>query len=345
MLPHVLRLTWSAQSSHGPARNYIGTSVMFIKRTIITITAAFATATLAHAQSYPAKVVKMVTPFAPGGLGDLLPREIATGLTQLLGQQVIVENRPGANTIIAMQATAKSPPDGYTLVFTSQASLVINVSAYKNLPYDPVKDFAPVALCFTTPLYLMVNPALPAGSVEELIALARSRPGKLTFASGGSGSTNHLAGELFKSLARVDMQHVPYKSAGPALVDIMAGHVDLMFGAAGLPEAQAGKVRVLAVTSVRRTAAAPQLPTVQEAGVPGYEASLWFGILAPAETPAAIVNRLSRDINTVLSRPAMRQRFSTGDITPSTPEEFGDLIKREIPKWREILTIAKIDPQ
>jgi tripartite-type tricarboxylate transporter receptor subunit TctC len=318
---------------------------MFIKRTIITIAAAIATVTLAHAQSYPAKVVRMVTPFAPGGLGDLLPREIATGLTQLLGRQVIVENRPGANTIIAMQAMAKSLPDGYTLVFTSAASLAINVSAYKSLPYDPIKDFAPVALCFTTPLYLVVRPTLPARSVGELIALAKSHPGGLTFASGGRGSTNHLAGELFKSLAGVDMQHVPYKSATPAMVDIMAGHVDLMFGGAGLSEAQAGKVRVLAVTSARRTAAAPELPTVQEAGLPGYEATLWFGILAPAKTSPAIVNRLSRDINNVLGQPAMRQRFSTGDITPSTPEEFADLIKREISKWRKVFQSAKIEPE
>ncbi|PYL81176.1 MAG: LacI family transcriptional regulator [Verrucomicrobia bacterium] len=329
----------------GQRETYIGRSVMFIERTIITIATAIATVTLAHGQSYPTKVVKIVSPFAAGGMGDLVPREIATGLAQLLGQQVIVENRPGANTIIAMQAVAKSPPDGYTLVFTSAGSLAINVSAYKSLPYDPIKDFAPVALCFTTPLYLMVNPALPAGSVEELIALAKSRPGGLTFASGGSGSVNHLAGELFKSLARVDMQHVAYKSAGPAMLDIMAGRVDLMFGAAGLSEAQAGKVRVLAVTGARRTAAAPQLPTVQEAGLPGYEATLWFGILAPAKTPVAIVNRLSRDINNVLGQPAMRPRFSSGDITPSTPEEFADLIKREIPKWRKVFESAKIDPE
>ena len=329
----------------GQRETYIGRSVMFIERTIITIATAIATVTLAHGQSYPTKVVKIVSPFAAGGMGDLVPREIATGLARLLGQQVIVENRPGANTIIAMQAVAKSPPDGYTLVFTSAGSLAINVSAYKSLPYDPIKDFAPVALCFTTPLYLMVNPALPAGSVEELIALAKSRPGGLTFASGGSGSVNHLAGELFKSLARVDMQHVAYKSAGPAMLDIMAGRVDLMFGAAGLSEAQAGKVRVLAVTGARRTAAAPQLPTVQEAGLPGYEATLWFGILAPAKTPVAIVNRLSRDINNVLGQPAMRPRFSSGDITPSTPEEFADLIKREIPKWRKVFESAKIDPE
>jgi tripartite-type tricarboxylate transporter receptor subunit TctC len=289
--------------------------------------------------------VKIVSPFVAGGLGDLLPRAIAADLGRLLGQQVIVENRPGASTIIAMQAVAKSPPDGYTLIFTSVTSLALNVSAYKSLPYDPIKDFAPVALCFTTPLYLVVHPSLSATTVQELIALAKSRPGRLTFASGGTGSSNHLAGELFKSLARVDMQHVPYKSAGPAMMDVMAGHVDLMFGAAGLAEAQAGKVRVLAATGARRSVAAPELPTVQEAGVPGYDATIWFGILTPAKTPAAIVNRLSQDINNVLDQTAMRQRFGTGDITPSTPEEFADLIEREIPKWRKVFQSAKIEPE
>ncbi|TMC67397.1 MAG: tripartite tricarboxylate transporter substrate binding protein, partial [Chloroflexi bacterium] len=203
------------------------------RRWTFTIAAAIAAAALAHAQSYPARVVKIVSPFVPGGPGDLLPRAVAAGLSPLLGQPVIVENRPGAATIIAMQAVAKSPPDGYTLIFTSVSSF-INLSAYKSLPYDPVGDFAPIALCFTTPLYLVVHPSLPANSVAELIALAKSRPGKLTFASGGTGTTAHLAGELFKSLAGVDMRHVPYKSAGPAMMDVMAAHVDLMFGSAGL---------------------------------------------------------------------------------------------------------------
>ncbi|TMH76140.1 MAG: tripartite tricarboxylate transporter substrate binding protein, partial [Betaproteobacteria bacterium] len=195
------------------------------------------------------------------------------------------------------------------------------------------------------PLYLAVHPSLPANSVVELIALAKSRPGKLSFASGGSGTTAHLAGELFKSLSGVDIQHVPYKSAGPAMMDVMAGHVDLMFGAAGLSEARAGKVRVLAVTGARRSSAAPELPTVQEAGLPGYESTLWFGVLAPARTPAAIVARLSGDIGKVLAQAELRERFNTVDVTPSTPEEFADLIQREIRKWRKVLEAAKIQPE
>src|SRR6267378_4369665 len=318
---------------------------MIVKRSIVAIAAAIAAVTLAHAQSYPAKVVKIVSPFAPGGPGDLLPRAIAAGLSPMLGQPVIVENRPGAASIIAMQAVAKSPPDGYTLIFTSVTSLAINVSAYKNLPYDPVKDFAPIALCFTTPLYLVVHPAVPAKTVGELIALAKSRPGKLTFGSGGNGNSNHLAGELFKALANVDMRHIPYKSMQPAMTDVIAGHIDMVFGSGGLNEARAGRVRVLAVTSARRSAAAPELPTVQEAGLPGYESTLWFGILAPAHTPAAIVRRLSDDIGKVLGGPDIRERFSTVDVTPSTPEEFAAFIRREIPKWRKVFEAANIQPE
>ena len=304
--------------------------------------ALISVAALSHAQSYPVKPVRIISPYAPGGLGDLLPRAIATGLTELLGQPVIVDNRPGASMVIGTQAAAKSPADGYTLVFGSVTSLAINVSANRSLPYDPVKDFAPISLCFTTPLYLVVHPSLPVHSVRELIAFARARPGQLAFASGGGGSSNHLAGELFKSLARVDLLHVPYKSAGPAMTDVMAGNVSLMFGAAGLAEAQSGRVRVLAVTSNRRTAAAPKLPTVSESGVPGYEATIWFGMLAPAGTAGAIVARLAQDIHRVLAQPQMRERFSSGDITPSTPEEFTALIQREIPKWRKVFAAAKI---
>ena len=296
----------------------------------------------AHAQSYPAKPVRIISPYPPGGLGDLLPRAVAAGLTELLGQQVIVENRPGASQIIGMQAAAKSPSDGYTLVFGSVTSLAINPSAQKNLPYDPVKDFAPVSLCVTTPLYLVIHPTVPANSVKELIAIARARPGRLTFGSGGNGSSNHLAAELFKSLARVELLHVPYKGAGPAMVDVMAGHIDLMFGAAGLTESKAGKVRVLGVTSAKRSAAAPSVPTLAESGVPGYEATIWFGLLAPAGTPPAIVMRLSNDINKVLSQPKMREQFNTVDITPTSPEGFASLIKREIPKWRSVIERAKI---
>jgi tripartite-type tricarboxylate transporter receptor subunit TctC len=311
-------------------------------RSLIALLAFIAAGTLVHAQSYPSKPVRIISPYPPGGLGDTIPRAIASSLTETLGHQVIVENRPGASQIIGMQAAAKSAPDGYTLVFGSVTSLAINPSAHKALPYDPVKDFAPVALCVTTPLYLVVHPSVPARTVKELVALARARPGKLTYGSGGNGSSNHLAAELFKSSTGVDLLHVPYKGAGPAMVDVMGGHVDLMFGAAGLAEAKAGKVRVLGVTSARRAQAAPNVPTIAESGVPGYEATIWFGLLAPAGTPTALVTRLSQDINKVLSQPRLREQFSTTDITPSTPEAFAAHITREIPKWRKVVTAARL---
>ena len=295
-----------------------------------------------HAQTWPQKPVRIISPYPPGGLGDLLPRAVGAGLTELLGQQVIVENRPGASQIIGMQAAARSPADGHTLVFGSVTSLAINPTAHRNLPYDPLKDFAPVALCVTTPLYLVMHPSVPVKSVKDLVAIARAQPGKLTYASGGNGSSNHLAGELFKSLAKVDLLHVPYKGAGPAMVDVMAGHVDLMFGAAGLAESKAGKVRLLGVSGAKRSSVAPEVPTIAESGVPGYEATIWFGILAPAGTPTTIVNRLSADINKVLAQPRLREQFNTLEITPTTPEGFAALIKREIPKWRKVIEGAKI---
>jgi tripartite-type tricarboxylate transporter receptor subunit TctC len=319
-----------------------------MKTTALLLCAAFAasahaqTTTTGSGQTYPTKPIRIISPYSPGGLGDLLPRAVGVGLTESLGQQVIVDNRPGASQIIGMQAAAKSPPDGYTLVFGSVTSLAINPSMHKALPYDAVKDFAPVALCVTTPLYLAVHPSLPARNVKELIALARARPGTLSYGSGGTGSSNHLAGELFKSLAKVDLLHVPYKGAGPAMIDVMAGHIAMMFGAAGLAEAQAGKVRVLAVTSAKRSSAAPGIPTVAESGVPGYEATIWFGLLAPAGTPQPLVTRLSQEIGKALAHPRMREQFPTVDITPSTPAAFAALIAREIPKWKKVIDGARI---
>ncbi len=296
----------------------------------------------AQAQNYPVKPIRIISPYTAGGLGDLVPRAIGAGLTEALGQQVLVENRPGASQAIGMQLVAKSPADGYTLVYGSVTSLAINPAVTKDLPYDPIKDFAPLSLCVTTPLFLVVHPSVPAKNVKELVALAKRQPGKLTFASGGNGSSNHLAGELLKLLAGVDLLHVPYKGAGPAMIDVMAGHVDMMLGAAGLAEARAGRVKVLGVTSAKRAAAAPDLPTLAESGVPGYESTIWFGLLAPAGTPRPIVDRLSQEIGKVLGQKAIRERFSTVEMTPTTPEGFAAHIQREIPKWRKVVTEAKI---
>jgi tripartite-type tricarboxylate transporter receptor subunit TctC len=292
--------------------------------------------------AFPVKPLRIISPYSPGGLGDSFPRAVAAGLAEVLGQPVIVENRPGASQVIGMQVAAKAPADGYTMVFGSVTSLAINPAVNRELPYDPVKDFAPLSLCVTTPLYLVVHPSVPATTVKDLVALARRQPGRLTFASGGNGSSNHLAGELLKLLAGIDMIHVPYKGAGPAMADVMGGHVDLMLGSAGLSEARAGRVRVLGVTSARRAAVAPEVPTLQEAGVPGYESTIWFGLLATGGTPAPIVDRLSRDIRKVLQQPAIHKAFSTVEITPTTPDGFAAHIQSEMQKWRKVISRAKI---
>jgi tripartite-type tricarboxylate transporter receptor subunit TctC len=297
---------------------------------------------MAQAQNYPIKPVRIISPYSPGGLGDLVPRAIAAVLSESMGQQFVVDNRPGASQAIGMQLAAKSPADGYTMVYGSVTSLAINPAVTKDLPYDPIKDFAPVSLCVTTPLFLVVHPSVPAKNVKELIALAKRQPGKLTFASGGAGSSNHLAGELLKLLGGVDLLHVPYKGAGPAMVDVMAGHVDMMLGAAGLADARAGRVKVLGVTSAKRSPQAPELPTLAEAGVKGYEATIWFGLLAPAGTPLTIVSRLSQEVGKALQLKTMRDRFNTVDLTPTTPEGFAEHIRREMPKWRKVVTEAKI---
>ncbi len=293
-------------------------------------------------QAYPVKAVRIVVPYPAGGLGDILPRALGASLSEQLGQPFVTENRPGASQMIGAQFAAKAAPDGYTLFFGSVTSLAINVSAQKNLPYDPLRDFAPVSLCFSTPLYLVVNPVVPARSVKELIALVKARPGKLTFASGGAGSSNHLAGELFKFLIGGDIVHVPYKGAGPAMIDVVGGHVDMMFEGAAINYAKDGKVRALAVTSAARSPVAPQLPTMQEAGVTGYESTIWFGIVAPMATPAPIVNRLSQEITKALAQPLLRERLSTVNLIGTTPEAFAAHIRAEIPKWRKVIESAKI---
>ena len=294
------------------------------------------------AQGYPARPVRIIVPYPPGGLGDIFPRALALGLAEELAQPVIVDNRPGASQIIGAQLAAKATPDGYTLFFASVTNLAINVSAQKNLPYDPLRDFTPVSFCFSTPLYLVTSLAVPATSVKELIALAKSRPGKLTFASGGAGSSTHLGAEMFKSMAGIDLVHIPYKGSAPAMADVMGGHVDIMFEGGGLNYAKDGKVRALAVTSSKRTVAAPAIPTMSEAGLPGFEATIWFGIVAPAATPRAIVTRLAGEIGKVLNRPSFRARLPALDIAPGTPEAFAQHIRSEIPKWRKVIADAKI---
>ncbi len=320
----------------------------FIARSIVLAALAFGCG-LAHAQAYPAKPVKFVIPYPPGGLADTFARTLGQQLADRLGQPVVPENKPGGSLIIGTDAVAKAPADGYTLLLASSSGLALNVAAFKKLPYDPVKDFAPVSLAFYTPLYLVINPDLPVNSVRELIAYAKAKPNALSFASLGHGSSLHLAGEMFKSLAGIEILHVPYKGTTTALPDLMSGRVSLMFdGGAFLPQVQAGKVKLLAVTSDKRLDSLPDVPTMAQAGVPGYEVVFWFGVVAPAGTPRPVVERLSKDVNEIVKSPAFREKlagFGNIQFATNTPDGFSELIKSDIRFWDKVLKDAKVEPQ
>ena len=292
----------------------------------------------AAAQSYPSKPVRLIVPFAPGGPADFQARLIAPKLTASWGQPVVVENRAGGNTIIATELTARSEPDGH-IVQVISAGFAINVSLYSKLPYDSLRDLAFVTQLTSGPAIVVVHPSLPVRSVKELIQLARSRPGQLTYASAGLPS--QLAVELFKVMTGTDLVHVPYKGAAPAMIDLIAGHVQVSFPTigGGSPHAQAGRLRALATTGAKRPLAAPDLPTMMEAGVPGYEATNWFGTAVPAKTPPAIVAKLSQDIGRVLHLPDVRERLLAQGMEPvsNTPEEFSTYVRSEMTKWAKVV--------
>jgi tripartite-type tricarboxylate transporter receptor subunit TctC len=295
----------------------------------------------AAAQAWPEKPVRFVVGFTPGGPSDILARALGQKLAELWAQQVVIENRPGAGGNIGAELVAKSAPDGTTWLLGNNSILATNQSLYAKLGYDPVKDFAPVALVAVQPNILVVNPSVPASSVKELIALAKAKPGALNYASSGSGAAAHLAGELFKAMTGVDMIHVPYKGAQPALTDVMAGQAQLMFAtsASVIPYIKAGRLRALAVTTSQRSASAPELPTVSEAGVPGFEAITWHGVVVPAATPRPLVERLNADIVKVLRMRDLRERLESlgAELAPGTPQDFADYIAREIPKWAKVV--------
>ena len=295
----------------------------------------------ALAQQYPTKPVRMIVPFAPGGGADFVARVVGTKVTEQLGQQVIIDNRAGAAGSIGAEIAAKSPPDGHTLLLGSAGPLTINPSLYAKLPYDAVRDFAPVSLVTMMPFVLVVHPTLPVKNVKELIALARSRPGQLNYATPGTGSTTHLANELLKSMARVDITHVPYKGVAPAATDLISGQVQMMSGDLStlLPHVKSGRMRPLAVTSARRSSLVPEIPTVAESGLPGYEASGWFGVLAPAATPQAIVARLNAAIVKGVAGDDAKTRLGAfgGDIATGTPEQFASHIRAEGAKWGKLI--------
>jgi tripartite-type tricarboxylate transporter receptor subunit TctC len=298
-------------------------------------------APVAQPADYPVKPVRIVIGFPPGGASDILVRFIGAKLAEGLGQPLVYDNRPGAGGNLAGEIVAKSPPDGYTLLMGNNAILATNVSLYRKIGFDPVKDFAPVALLATQPNILVVHPSLPVKTVKELIAFARARPGQLNYASSGSGLAAHLAGELFKTMTKTDLVHVPYKGAGPALLDTLTGQCQVMFATAVSvqPYLKTGRLRPLAVTTAVRSKNFPELPTVSEAGVPGFEASTWHGIVAPAGTPQPAIARLNAEINKVLQQPDTRERLAAqgADAAGGTPQQFGDFIRAEIPKWAKVI--------
>jgi tripartite-type tricarboxylate transporter receptor subunit TctC len=296
----------------------------------------------AAAADWPARPVHLVVPYAPGGPVDVSARLIAAPLQKALGQPVIIDNKPGAGGNIGADFVAKSSPDGHTLVMGAIATHAINPALYRNFPYDPVRDFVPVALVVQVPNVLVVNNDVPARSVQELISYLKKEPGKAAFASGSTGSTGHLAGELFKQITGTEMTHVPYKGSAPAMLDLLAGRVQLMFDnlASALPNIRAGKVRALAVTTRARTSFQKDLPTMEEAGVPGFDLTTWWGVMAPARTPPDVVDRLAREIQVALELPEVKEKLrAMGSETPSvrSPAEFTAFVAREAKIYGELV--------
>lgn len=304
--------------------------------------------TAPSAGMYPTRAVRMIVPFPPGGGTDLISRTVAQRLSETWGQPVVVDNRAGANGIIGTEAAARAKPDGYTLLVVI-ATHAINPSLYPRLPYDTAKDFAPITLMAQYPFIITIHPSLPAKTVKELIALARSRPGQLSYASSGNGSGPHLGFELFKSAAKIDVVHVPYKGAGPANIDLISGQVQLMFNnfLAAMPQIKAGRLRVLAVTSATRSQVMPDLPTLSESGVPGFDVTGWYVLLAPAGTPQQIVAKVQADTASTLRVPAVNTRLSSEGAQPigSTPEQLTKFLANEERKWAKVIKDAKVAPE
>lgn len=298
------------------------------------------------AANYPDKPLRLIVPFPPGGGNDILARTLGQRMTEVFAQQVVVDNRGGAGGALGATIAAQGTPDGYTLFLGSVGNLAQNPALKANLPYNPVRDFAPASLVAVSSFILAVHPSVPAKSVKELIDLAKASPGKLNYASAGTGSSLHMAGELFKYATATDMVHVPYKGTGPAMADLVAGRVQLVFSTMppALTQIKAGKLRALGVTTAKRAKAAPEVPTIAESGVKGFDVSNWQGVLAPAKTPAAIVNRLNQHILAALARPGMTEALAARGLEPAggTPAQFSALIKSEIAKYTKVVKAAKI---
>src|SRR6266700_1240654 len=303
----------------------------------------------AHAQPYPSRPVRLIVPFPPGGSTDILSRALGQKLAESLTQAVVIDNRPGAGGSIGAEAAAKAAPDGHTLMMGHLGTLAVNPSIYKNLPYDPVKSFAPVALMAMVPSVLVVNPQVPAASAAELIAYARANPGKLTYGSAGSGSTSHLTTEYFKLATGTDILHVPYKGVGPMLADLISGQLSMGINGAPavMPHVNSGRLRALAVTGLTRLPSLPQIPTLDESGVKGFDASGWYGIVAPAGTSRAVIERLNAEIRRIMQTPDLRARLDNEGAIPAagSPEEFAAFIASEIARWGAVLKRAGIEAQ
>ena len=313
-----------------------------MKNFLMTIAAgALAFIGAVHAQSYPSKSIRYVVPYAPGGSTDIVARVLALKLSEAMGQQVVVDNRPGAGGAIGADIVAKSPPDGYTMVTAVTSIMAINQFLYRKLPYDPEKDFAPVTQVGSLPLILVIHPSLLAKNVREFIAIAKAKPGQLNYGSSGVGTATHMTTELFKAMAGVDLVHIPYKGSGQVMGDVIGGQLALIFDqiVSSLPHVQGGKLRMLAITSAKRFPSLPDLPTIAESGVPGYESISWAGVAVPAGTPKEIVARLHAEIVKVLAMPDIRERFLRDGIETigSTPEQFSEHIRRERIKWAKVV--------
>ena len=299
----------------------------------------------AHAQTYPTRAIRLIIPQSAGSATDTVARMIGTRLAEKFGQPVIHENRAGAGGIIGVELTAKAAPDGYTIAIVS-ATHTVNPSLRRNLPYDTIADFAPITMATAQPYVMLAHPSLPAKNVKELVALARTQPGQINYASSGAGTLGHLGFELLKTTANVNMVHVPYKGIVPAITDIVGGHVSLLYSTvvSGMPQVKTGKLRALAVSSAKRARVAPGVPTVAESGFPGYDVSGWYGMLAPAKTPADIISRLNTEIVTILRSPAATERLAAdgSEAVGNTPEQFAAHIKSEIAKWGKVVKAAGI---
>ncbi len=316
-----------------------------IRIAIFSIITCVACSTIATAADtpYPTKPVRFIIPFAPGGGNDIVGRMLGAKLGEAWGQQVVIDNRPGAGGNIAAETTARAAPDGYT-IFQFNIANTMAPSLYKKLGYDPQRDFSPVTQIGTSPFILVVHPAVPAKTVPELIAYMKAQPGKLNYASSGTGGSTHLITELFKSMAGVSMTHIPYNGAGPALTELVGGQVQLMFvvPATGIPYIRSGRLRALGISSVRRSALVPELPTITESGVPGYESGTWYGVVVAAKTPPAIVQKIHADIVKALQLPDIRERMTAQgvEVIASTPGDFAKFIKAEILKWARVVALS-----